>query len=285
MWKLRSEARELQIGDRLGGYRLDDPLGEGGMGLVFRAVREASGETVALKVLKLELSDDEVFRRRFKQEARAAAEVKSRHLVPILEAGEADGRDFLAVQYVDGETLDERLKTAGPLSVDDAVRLARELGAGLDALHAAGIVHRDIKASNVMIDREGSALLTDFGLAKGRAYTVLTRPGQVMGTLDYLAPELIKGQAAQAASDVYALGCTVFECVTGRTPFADKTMFQVGLAHLEEPPPDPATLRDDLSTSFCKAVLWALEKEPEKRPPSASAYATMLQVSAQRRFG
>jgi serine/threonine protein kinase len=283
MWKLRSEAREIEAGDKVGGYRLEQPLGEGGMGLVFRAVRESDGQVVALKVLKLELSDDEVFKQRFRQEARAAAEVKSRHLVPILEAGEADGRNFLAVHYVEGESLEQRLK-GGPLPVDAAVRLARELASGLDALHGADIVHRDIKASNVMIDREGAALLTDFGLAKGRAYTVLTRPGQVMGTLDYLAPELIKGQPAAPATDVYALGCTVFECVTGRTPFADKSMFQVGLAHLEEPPPDPGTLREELSTSFCKAVLWALEKEPEKRPPSASAYATMLQVSAERRL-
>jgi serine/threonine protein kinase len=285
MWKPRaSEPRELEPGDRLGDYLLELVLGEGGMGLVFRAIRERDSQTVALKVLKLELSSDEVFKHRFKQEARAAAEVQSRHLVPILEAGEADGRNFLAVVYIEGETLEQRLSWGGPLAIPDTVRLARDLATGLDALHEASIVHRDVKASNVIIDLENRAMLTDFGLAKGRAYTVLTRPGQVLGTLDYLAPELIQGKPAKPASDVYALGCTIFESVTGRTPFADKTMFEVGLAHLEEPPPDPATLRPDLPPTFCEAVLWALAKEPEKRPPSASAYATMLQVSAERRL-
>jgi serine/threonine-protein kinase len=177
---------------------------------------------------------------------------------------------------VDGVTLEQRLRDEGPFTLDDTITVTRGLGSGLDALHEAGIVHRDIKASNILIDRAGTPLLTDFGLAKGRAYTVLTRPGQVMGTLDYLAPELIKGQPAQPASDVYALGCTVFEAVTGRTPFADKSLFQVGLAHLEEPPPDPSGLRPGLPAAFAQAVLAALAKEPAARPASASAYAELL---------
>ena len=122
-------------------------------------------------------------------------------------------------------------------------------------------------------------MLTDFGLAKGRAYTVLTRPGQVMGTLDYLAPELIKGRPAEPASDIYALGCTVFECVTGKTPFADKTLFEVGLAHLEEPPPDPDGFRAGLPPGFSAALLAALEKEPMQRPAKASDYAALLQAA------
>ena len=189
---------ELQAGDRLGRYQLESLLGEGGMGLVFRATDDG-GEVVALKLLKLDLSDDDVFKQRFKQEARAAAEVQNENLVPILEAGEADGRDYLAVGYVEGGTLDDRIRESGPLSVEDTVSLASGLGSGLDALHAAGIVHRDIKASNIILrSGDGRAMLTDFGLAKGRAYTVLTRPGQVMGTLDYLAPELIKGKPGGA---------------------------------------------------------------------------------------
>ena len=253
------------------------------MGLVFKATRD-DGQTVALKLLKLDLSDDDIFKQRFKQEARAAAEVQNPNLVPILEAGEADGRDYLAVGYVEGGTLEDRLRASGPLSVDDTVRVATEMASGLDALHQAGIVHRDIKASNIILRRsDGAAMLTDFGLAKGRAYTVLTRPGQVMGTLDYLAPELIKGRPAEAATDIYALGCTVFECVTGKTPFADKTLFQVGLAHLEEPPPDPGATRTDLPPGFSEAVLAALEKEPEQRPQTASAYATLLQAAAEGR--
>jgi eukaryotic-like serine/threonine-protein kinase len=275
----RSDSRELQVGDTLGRYRLESLLGEGGMGLVFKAVGD-DGRVVALKLLKLELSDDEVFKHRFKQEARAAAEVQNEHLVPILEAAEADGRDYLAVAYVEGATLESVLTERGPLPADAAARMTTGIAEGLDALHEAGIVHRDIKSSNIIINLEGRPMLTDFGLAKGRAYTVLTRPGQVMGTLDYLAPELIKGRPAEPASDVYALGCTVFETVTGRTPFADKTLFQVGLAHLEEPPPTPASLQPGLSEEFSQAVLAALAKEPAERPSPASAYAALLRAAA-----
>jgi serine/threonine-protein kinase len=247
------------------------------MGLVFRAVRESDGQVVALKLLKLELYGDFVFKERFKQEARAAAEVQDRHLVPIIEAGEAEGRQYLAVAYVDGQSLEQRLAERGQLSVEDTVRIAGDIAAGLDVLHGQGVVHRDIKSSNILIDQEGVGMLTDFGLAKGRAYTVLTRPGQVMGTLDYLAPELIRGQPASPASDIYALGCTVFECIAGQPPFADRGVFQVGLAHLEEPPGNPAAARGDVPSSFARTVLCALEKNPEKRPQTASEYAQALQ--------
>lgn len=246
------------------------------MGLVFRATHEWSGNVVAVKVLKRELTEDDMFKKRFKQEVRASGEIRNRHLVPIVEAGESDGRQYLVVGYVAGGTLEDRLKERGQLPVGDALRVAENLAEGLDALHAAGVVHRDIKSSNILFDTDGAAMLTDFGLAKGRAYTVLTRPGQVVGTLDYLAPELIKGEPATALTDIYALGCTVFECVTGATPFGDKTLFQVGLAHLEEPPPDPATKRPDLPPELGRAILTALAKEPEQRPQSAGAYVSIL---------
>ena len=271
--------RELEPGDALGGYRLESVLGEGGMGLVFRATRAADGREVALKVLKLDLADDLLFQHRFRQEARAAAEVHEPHLVPIIEASEADGRHYLAVDYVTGGSLTAKIADSGTFAGDDVVRVVSEVAAGLDALHEAGIVHRDIKPQNILFSADGTAMLTDFGLAKGRAYTVLTRPGQVMGTLDYLAPELIKGEPATPFTDVYALGCVAFECVLGRAPFADKTLFQVGLAHLEEPPPDPCADRAELGPGFSAAVLSALEKSPGERPQSAGAYADVLRTA------
>ena len=216
------------------------------MGLVFKARRDGDDRPIALKVLKRQLSGDLIYQQRFQHEARAAAEVRDPHLVAILESAEWDGRHCLASDYVDGGSLTERIASGGPLPLADVVRVVTEVGSGLDALHAAGVMHRDIKPSNVLFDSDGTALLTDFGLAKGRAYTVLTRPGQVMGTLDYLAPELIRGKPATAATDIYALGCVAFECVAGRAPFADKSAFQVGLAHLEEPPPDPCAERPEL---------------------------------------
>jgi len=277
-----SSDRELEPGDTLGPYRLESVLGEGGMGLVFKAHREGDDRPIALKVLKRQLSGDFIFQQRFKQEARAAAEVRDRHLVAILESAEAEGRHYLASDYVDGGSLTDRIAADGPLPLADVVRVITEVGTGLDALHAAGVMHRDIKPSNVLFDSDGTAMLTDFGLAKGRAYTVLTRPGQVMGTLDYLAPELIRGKPATPVTDIYALGCVAFECVAGQAPFADKSAFQVGLAHLEEPPPDPCAARPELPPHFSAAILTALEKDPEKRPATAGAYASLLRAASEK---
>jgi serine/threonine protein kinase len=275
-WQLPAHRREIAVGDMLGGYRLEEQLGEGAMGLVFRAVRESDGVTVALKVLKVSLSEDDTYKQRFLHEARAAADVRHENLVPIVEAGEIDGRHFLAVEYVAGPTLAQRIESGGPLPVDALVRLAEEVGAALDALHERELVHRDVKASNVLL-ADGTALLTDFGLAKGPAYTVLTRPGQVLGTLEYLAPELIRGEPATRASDLYALGCMVYECATGKTPFGDRSMFEVGMAHLDEEPGDPGAGRDDWPAALSAAVLEALRKDAELRPPSAAAYTGMLE--------
>jgi serine/threonine-protein kinase len=199
--------------------------------------------------------------------------------VPVLEAGQADGRRFLASKYIEGQTLDEKLDD-GPLGVAETARWAQDVGAGLNALHEAGIVHRDLKPGNIIVRTDGTAMLTDFGLAKGRAYTVLTKPGQVMGTLDYLAPELVKGAPATPATDIYALGCTVYECVAGQAPFADKEGIQVGLAHVAEPPPPLSDFRDDLPPGFAEAVLSALAKDPDQRPASAVEYGKKLSEAA-----
>lgn len=270
----------VEPGGRLGPYRLEEQLGEGAVGLVFHAVREPDGEEVALKVLRSELSGDETFRHRFVHEARAASEVRHKHLVTILDAGEADGRSYLAVAFVRGRTLERRLEDEGPLPIPEVVRIVAEIAAGLDALHRAEIIHRDVKPSNVMLDMEGAASLTDFGLAKGRAYTVLTKPGQVMGTLDYLAPEMLRGADATPASDLYALGCLAFECIAGRAPFADKSLFDLAAAHLNLDPPDPCADRDDAPAGLSWGVVQALAKEPAQRPPTATAYAHMLGFAA-----
>jgi serine/threonine protein kinase len=273
---------ELAVGDALGPYRLEELLGEGGMGVVFRAIREPGGETVALKVLRLELSEDDVYRRRFVHEARSASAVRHPHLVPILDAGEQGDRPYLAVAYVRGRTLDDRIRSEGPLPVDDLLRLAGEIASALDALHEAGIVHRDVKASNVLLRAEDeAALLTDFGLATGRAYTVLTKQGQVLGTIDYLAPELIRGEPASGASDLYAFGCVLFECAAGRPPFGGRSALQVGLAHLDEQPPDPAAERAEVAP-LGAVLLTALEKDPAARPRSATEYAQALSAAGTR---
>jgi serine/threonine-protein kinase len=268
----------LKNGDRVASYVIEATLGEGGMGKVFRARSEPDGRNVALKVLKAELADDEVYRRRFLHEARAAREVQHKHIVPVLDAGDADGYPYLAMPYLPGGSLTECIKTDPPL--DTLLRLVMQIASGLDALHNRGILHRDIKPSNILLNETGAAAITDFGLARGYAYTVLTRLGQVMGTVDYLAPELIRGGPASPASDLYALGCLFFECLSGSPPFAGKSVYEIGLAHLSDPPPDPCAKRPDVPQELASAVLQALEKDPGRRPATATAYARMLVIAS-----
>ena len=263
----------MNLERRLGEYQLEVELGQGAMGTVYRA-RSASGELVALKVLNPALGADGAYRARFAREARVAHEVRDRHLVRILDTGVGDGSPYLVLEYVSGGTLGERLKR-GPLELDELLRLVGQVAAGLDALHRHGLVHRDVKPSNIMLREDGSAALTDFGVAKGTAYTVLTRPGQVLGTLDYLAPELVRGGEATSASDIYALGCVAFECLAGTPPFGDRSLFGVGTAHLEEEPPEPPG-----PIGISAAVLLGLEKDPAARPPTATMYAHLLRAAA-----
>lgn len=269
----------LTPGDTVAGYRVDALLGEGAMGSVFRATRLADGATVALKVIKEGLTEDATHQRRFMHEARAAAAIEHPHLVGVLDAGESDGRRYLAMRYLEGTTLEQRIADTGALSVRETLRLATEIGGALAALHAAGLVHRDIKASNVLIDREGAAALADFGLAKGEGYSVLTVPGRIVGTIDYLAPERIRGEVGTPAGDVYAFGCLLFEALTRAPPFAGKSMMEVAFAHLEEQPRNPAEDYGDVPVAFGEAVLLALAKAPDDRP-SVSEYVAALKSAA-----
>ncbi len=266
----------LVLGTRIGPFRLDNFLGEGAMARVFRATRLDTGQVVALKLLKPKLGGDPVYLRRFEHEARAAGTVHHPNLVPILDAGELGGRPYLASQFVGGRSLGQTLEERGPLPLPDVLRIAAQAGAGLDALHGAGLIHRDIKPANIILELDGTAAVTDFGLAKGPAFTVLTSPGQVMGTLDYLAPELIRGGKGTAGSDLYAFGCVVFECLTGKPPFGERSMFQLAQAVLNETPPDPTVGRPDLPAQLYWAVLQALAKDPNHRPPSCTLFAQML---------
>jgi class 3 adenylate cyclase len=272
-------ASALAAGSALGGYTIEEFLGDGATGSVYRAT-DATGDAVALKVLKAELSDDEIFRRRLLHEVRAAGEVESKHLVGIREADEADGLIFIVMDYLQGKSLHEVIETEGSLDTSATVRIVSHIGAALDSLHEAGIVHRDVKPSNVIVGDDGGAVLTDLGLAKGRAYTVLTRPGQIMGTLDYMAPEIIKGEEAGPPSDIYALACIAYECIAGRPPFADKGVFQVGMAHIVDEPADPTEGKPDIPASVGWAITQALAKEAERRPPSGTAFANLLKMAA-----
>ena len=256
---------------KVGRYTLGDRLGEGATGVVFRA-----GD-FAVKLLRPEYAAETVPRARFAREALLSARVESRHVVPILELG--DG--YLVMPFYPAGSLAGR----GRLSPDEAIDLAAQLGRGLDALHDAGILHRDVKPSNVLLAADGTAALSDFGLARAADSTRLTRDDQLVGTPHYLAPELIEGSDATAASDVYALGCLLYECLTGEPPFAGRTVAEIGFAHLVEPAPDPRELRPELSPELADALLTALEKDPSARPTSGTALARMLHVSRSARPG
>lgn len=259
----------------VGGYRLERPLGEGATGLVYEA-RAADGRAVALKLLRPELAADATLQARFRREARLAQGIESTHVVPILDVGEDDGSVYLVLPLYPGGSLASRLRAQGPLDPAGTASLAAELARGLDALHARGIVHRDVKPSNVLFEAEGRAVLSDFGLARAVDSTRLTRDGQLVGTPHYLAPELIEGGEATEASDVYALGCLLYECVVGEPPFAALRLTELGFAHLAEPAPDPRERRSDLPDGFAEALLAALEKDPAARPTTATALARML---------
>jgi serine/threonine protein kinase len=270
-----SSPSDPAIGTRIGSYQIAELLGVGGMGRVYRAIGD-DGQEVALKLVKEDYARDETFRRRFIREARIAQSVKHPNVVPVVGTGEADGIPYMAQRFVDGLSLEQLLRRDGPLDVPTATRICGDVAAGLEGLWAAGMVHRDVKPGNVMLDNAGKAYITDFGLAKDTQGSVLTLPGQALGSMDYMAPEQIRGEPVSAASDIYALGCVMYESLCGRTPFADAQGMRILWAHLQDEPPDPRRYRPELSEEFAQRMLSALRKEPDQRPASAGEYARSL---------
>jgi serine/threonine protein kinase len=263
----------------IGDYAIDRLLGEGGMGRVYQATAP-DGTQVALKLVKSDIARDETLRRRFQREARIAQTVKHPNVVPLIATGEHQGVPYMAQRFIDGLTLDEKLKRDGPLDTACAVRICADVAAGLEALWAAGMVHRDVKPANILLDGRGQAYITDFGLAKNTQGSLLTRPGQALGSMDYMAPEQIRGDSLSAATDIYALGCVMHECMCGQPPFAEVKGMRILWAHLQEEPPDPCRLRSDMSPQFGRTLGLALQKDPDKRPASAGEYARMLAAAA-----
>jgi serine/threonine-protein kinase len=263
------------VGTAIGGYQIDSVLGEGGMGKVYCATAP-DATRVALKLIKQDYARDETFRRRFNREARIAQTVKHANVVPVVATGEHNGIPYMAQVFIDGTSLDKKIKREGQLDVQTALRICSDVAAGLEALWAAGMVHRDVKPANVLISESGQGFITDFGLAKDTQGSLLTLPGQALGSMDYMAPEQIRGEEVNAASDIYALGCVMYESLCGKPPFADVQGMRILWAHLQDPPPDPRGIRPDLSPKLTQALMTALEKEPDKRPSSAGEYARML---------
>jgi WD40 repeat protein/tRNA A-37 threonylcarbamoyl transferase component Bud32 len=255
------------IGAELGGYRLESVIARGGMGVVYLAEHRRLERQVALKVLAPELAESDGFRERFLQESRIAAGLNHPNVIPIHDAGEADGVLFIAMRYVEGVDLADLIDRDGPLPVTRALAIVSQVAGALDAAHARGLVHRDVKPGNVLIAEGDHAYLTDFGVTKQVSDSVvgMTAAGEVLGTVAYMSPESIEGEEADHRADVYSLGCVLYECLTGSPPFEGSRPMAVMFAHVQEEPPAASASRPELPVALDAVVARALAKEPDQR--------------------
>jgi serine/threonine protein kinase len=258
---------ELAPGDEFAGCRIEAVAGRGGMGVVYRATELSLGRPVALKLLASDRARDPGFRERFQRESRMAAAIDHPNVIPVYAAGEEDGQLYLVMRYVGGTDLHAQLREEGPLEPARAAGLVAQVAAALDAAHAAGLVHRDVKPANVLLAGK-HAYLSDFGLTRlAGSDTQLTESGQWIGTVEYCSPEQLRGQRTDARADVYSLGCVLFAALCGGPPFAHGTVPATMLAHLHDPPPRPS--ERGAPSEFDGVLSRALAKEPGRRYPSA----------------
>jgi serine/threonine-protein kinase len=263
------------VGTQLNGrYRLDAQIGAGGMSTVYRAFDTVLERPVAIKLLHREIADDGDQIERFRREARAVAQLSHPHIVTVIDAGEDDGRAYIVFEHVEGETLKERIRRLGRLPIDEAVAYAIEIARALGCAHQNHIVHRDVKPQNVLIDTEGSAKVTDFGIARSLDEEGLTADGRVLGTTDYVSPEQALGHAVTGQSDLYSLGIVLWEMVTGEVPFKGDNQVSVAMKHVREALPDIQSRRPEVSSSLAAVLDRATAKHLERR------YATATELIA-----
>ena len=260
-------SEDLRRGSTLAGYRIEALVGRGGMGVVYLASDPRLERRVALKLIAPELADDPRFRERFLRESRLVASLDHSHVVPVYEAGEADGQLYLAMRYVDGEDLASVLAREGTLEPARALDVVGQVGEALDAAHERGLVHRDVKPANVLVAKEGGrehCYLTDFGLARD-ADVDPGAPTHLSGTVDYTAPEQIAHEPTEARTDVYSLGCVLYECLAGEPPFRRPRPMATLFAHTSEEPHSLHAARAEVPEAIDEVVAKALAKAPEDR--------------------
>ena len=269
---------------QIASYQMAEEIGRGGMAVVYRARDVRLGRWVALKVLSEDLARDDGFRRRFIRESRAAAAVDHPNIIPIFDAGEAGGVLFIAMRYVGGQDVHSLLNRAGPLPAARAAGIVTQVASALDAAHACGLVHRDVKPANMLLGglaedgSEDHVYLSDFGISKtSQATSNLTLTGQVLGTLNYLAPEQIEGRTVDGRADAYSLACAAFEMLSGAPPFRRDQSLAVMWAQLSAPPPRLTSLRPDLPAAVDQVMFRGLAKAPEDRYQNCRAFAAALQ--------
>ncbi|MEA2134343.1 MAG: eukaryotic-like serine/threonine-protein kinase [Solirubrobacteraceae bacterium] len=267
------------VGMQLNGrYRLDAQIGTGGMSTVYRAFDAVLERRVAVKLMHREIAADTDQLERFRREARAVAQLSHPHIVGVIDAGEEDGRPYIVFEYVEGETLKDRIRRMGRLPVDEAIAYAIEISRALGAAHARHIVHRDVKPQNVLIDEEGSAKVTDFGIARSLDEEGLTAEGRVLGTTDYVSPEQALGHdVASGQCDIYSLGIVLFEMLTGDVPFHGENQVAVAMKHVREDLPDVQMRRPEVSAGLAAILDRMTDKHLEHRYPDAETLEADLE--------
>lgn len=262
-----------RVGTQIGPYRLRRLIGKGGMGEVYEAEDTGKGRVVALKLLPEAVSHDPVFRQRLQREANAAGRLQEPHVVPIHDYGEIDGLLFVDMRLIDGIDLRRILREQGPMPPARATAIVRQIASALDAAHRSGILHRDVKPENILINRDDFAYLVDFGIANATTDEALTELGTAVGTYAYMAPERFGNGEVTARADVYALACVLHECLTGAPPFQGDSVSVVIAAHLNEPAPRPSRARPDIPAGLDEVIAVGMAKRPEDRYASAGELA------------
>lgn len=248
-----------QVGQTFGKYTLNRLLGKGGMGEVYEAYDTDKRRSVALKILREQYSHDEQFRTRFQRESRATAILQDPHVIPIHDWGEIDGNLYIDMRLVKGQTLHDLLKQ-GPLKAERAVAIVNQVAAALDAAHAEGLIHRDVKPQNVIVTPSDFAYLLDFGIAEAKGETRLTMAGYQIGSFDYMAPERFNDQPTTPAADVYSLAGVLYEALTGLTPFPSRSLEQAMGAHITRQPPRPSAVNPRVPVSFDDVITRGMAK-------------------------
>ncbi len=266
------------VGELIDGrYELEELVGSGGMSNVFRAHDRLLERTVALKILHEQFTRDEDYVERFRREARAVAQLAHPNIVTVIDRGEQDGRQFIVFEYIHGQNLKE-LSAGGPLDVREAIGLALQVARALSFAHERGLVHRDVKPQNVLLNDDGQAKVTDFGIARSLDVHGVTQTGTVLGTSDYIAPEQARGQQVDPKTDIYSLGAVLYELLTGEVPFKGDNFVAVAMRHVNEPPPSVLDRRPDCPLRLDLAIQRAMAKDPEERFASMDEFCAELEA-------